>query len=94
MMMSTLRRVDGPNSAEAYREDILVPALQHHARVRIVINGGAYSMNYLDGIFGEIIRMGHFKYAELDERLEIVAIFGYKYTRLAIFRFMRRATAH
>jgi hypothetical protein len=94
MMMSTLKRVEGPNSAEAYWEDILVPALQRHARVRVVINGGAYSMNYLDEIFGGLIRMGYFTYAELDERLEFVAAFGYKYTRLAIVRFMRRATVY
>lgn len=94
MMMSTLRRHDGPNSAEAYREDILLPALQRHSRVRIVINGGAYSMNYLDEIFGGIIRMGYFTCAELERRLEIVPTFGYKYTKLAIGRFMRRATVH
>lgn len=94
MMMSTLKRVDGQNSAEAYRDDILVPALQRYPRVRIVINGGAYSMNYLDEIFGGIVRMGIFNCAGLDERLEIVAGFGYKYTKLAIVRFMRQATAH
>lgn len=92
--MSTLKRADGPNSAEAYREDILVPALKNHSRVCIIINGGAYSMNYLDEIFGEIIRMGNFTYAELDKRLEFVAAFGYKYTKLAIIRFMWRASAH
>ena len=92
--MIRLKRVDGPNSEAAYRKDISTPALQRHARVRIVSNGGAYSMNYLDEIFGDIIRMDHFTYAELDERLEFVATFGYKCTRLAIGRFVRRATAH
>lgn len=93
MMMSTLKRVDGPNSAEEYREDILVPALQRHPRVRVVINGGAYSMNYLNEVFGRLIQTGHFTCVELDERLEFVATSGYKYTKLAIVRYMQRAIA-
>ena len=91
VMLSTIKRSDGPYSAESYRDDVLIPALQRYSRVRILIDGGAYSMAYLEEIFGGIIKAGHFRLADLDRRLEIAPSIGYKYTRLAIMRFMHQA---
>jgi hypothetical protein len=91
LTVSGRTRADGPSSAEALREDVLGPALRSAQHVKVVIDGPAYSMAYLDAVFGGLVHHGHLAPGDVSHRIEIVASGGYRFTKLAIERFMRRA---
>jgi hypothetical protein len=84
-------RKDGPHSAEALREDILAPALRLHDRIRVVIDGPAYSMSFLEEAFGGLVRQGYLTPENALNRIEIIGGFGYKYTVVFIQNYIRRA---
>jgi hypothetical protein len=48
-------------------------------------------MAYLDEAFGGLVRQGYIAPEDVGRRLEIVAGGGYRYTKLAIERYMRQA---
>src|SRR5258707_481379 len=73
------KRRDGPNSAERFREDILIPALkeaqEHNARVVIILDGVlGYSSSFLEETFGGLVRRRIFKPNWLRASLLIEAI--------------------
>lgn len=65
-------REDGDRSAEVFRDDILMPAINEHARTVVDLSGtNYYGSSFLEEAFGGLIRKG-FKKGELDEKLVIV----------------------
>jgi hypothetical protein len=51
-------RTDGPYSAEAFRDDLLVPALQQGGEVRVVLKGAVgYPATFLEEAFGGLVRV-------------------------------------
>src|SRR3954451_25348766 len=52
------RRGSGAHSAEAFRDDLLVPALRQGGQVIVSINGPSYSMAWLEEAFGTLQDLG------------------------------------
>jgi hypothetical protein len=84
-------RDNGPRSGKAFRDNVLLPALNRSYRVRVVIDGPTYSMAFLNEAFGGLVRSGHLSAQELNERLDIAGSAGYRYTKLAAERYIRQA---
>ena len=71
-------RRDGPNSAERFREDILIPALQKAlaAGVRLVVELDGvygYSSSFLEETFGGLVRRKVFASKDIVRTLVILA---------------------
>ena len=67
-------RWQGRYSGEAFREDVLWPALQQHEEVVVVLDGvSGLSTGFLDEAFAGIVREGYLSEAELWRRLQIVS---------------------
>ncbi|WP_417840416.1 STAS-like domain-containing protein [Terasakiella sp.] len=67
-------RQDGDFSGEAFRDDILVPALKASDIVKVVLDGTrGYGSSFLEETFGGLVRKGHFTKDELTSKLEIIA---------------------
>ena len=62
------RRDSGEHSAEAFRDDLLVPALRQGGQVIVSINGPSYSMAWLEEAFGTLQDLG-FSRDDLSARL-------------------------
>jgi len=77
------RRDSGPHSAEAFRDDLLVPALRQGEQVVVNINGPSYSMAWLEEAFGTLQDLG-FSRDDLSARLVIEADDDYRYTAEAM----------
>ena len=84
------RRDSGPHSAEAFRDDLLVPALRRGGRVAVSINGPSYSMAWLEEAFGTLQNLG-FSSDDLSARLVIEADGDYRYTAEAIRGYIARS---
>lgn len=55
-------RNDGKYSAESFRDDILIPKLLEYDVIYIDFDGGfGYGSNFLEEVFGGLIRIGHTK---------------------------------
>ncbi|MGO2128809.1 MAG: STAS-like domain-containing protein [Pseudoalteromonas prydzensis] len=55
---------------EAYREDILVPALLENEKVMVDLTGyNRYGRSFIDETFGGLIRSENFTLSELNEKL-------------------------
>ncbi len=66
-------RTDGPNSAERFREDYLVPALRHGVPVLVCLDHTlGFSSSFLEEAFGNLPAAGY-TVSDLQERLEIDA---------------------
>ncbi len=66
------RQDDSKRSAEVFREDILIPAMQKHDHVVVDLSGSNYyGSSFLEEVFGGLVRAG-FKEDALKERLEII----------------------
>lgn len=63
-------RADGSDSAERFRDDLLIPALHQHDRVIVDLKGAFYGSSFLEEAFGGLVRLG-FKYDDLKEKLII-----------------------
>lgn len=64
---------DGPHSGEAFRTDVLDPALNEHASVTVILDGVyGYPSSFIDEAFGGLVRRGH-SVAELEEKLRFVS---------------------
>jgi hypothetical protein len=83
------RRNSGAHSAEAFRDDLLVPALRQGGQVIVSINGPSYSMAWLEEAFGTLQDLG-FSSDDLSERLVIEADGDYRYTAEAIRGYIAR----
>lgn len=84
------RRDSGAHSAEAFRDDLLVPALARGGRVVVDISGPSYSMAWLEEAFGPLQDLG-FTRDDLSVRLHIEAAGDYRYTAEAIRRYILRS---
>ena len=84
------RRDSGPHSAEAFRDDLLVPALRQGEQVVVNINGPSYSMAWLEEAFGTLQDLG-FSRDDLSARLVIEADSEYRYTAEAIRGYIARS---
>ena len=84
------RRDSGAHSAEAFRDDLLVPALRRGGRVVVDITGPSYSMAWLEEAFGTLQDLG-FTSEDLSDRLEIEAKGDYRYTAEAIRGYILRS---
>ena len=84
------RRDSVPHSAEAFRDDLLVPALRRGGRVTVSINGPSYSMAWLEEAFGTLRDLG-FSSDDLSARLVIEADGDYRYTAEAIRGYIARS---
>ena len=64
-------RDDGDKSAEVFREDILIPALNDYDRVTVDLGGtNYYGSSFLEETFGGLVRQGFTK-DELKQKLRI-----------------------
>jgi hypothetical protein len=84
------RRASGSHSAEAFRDDLLVPALRQGAQVVVSINGPSYSMAWLEEAFGTLGDLGISR-DDLSARLMIEADGHYRYTAEAIRNYIGRS---
>jgi hypothetical protein len=84
------RRDSGAHSAEAFRDDLLVPALLRGGQVVVDITGPSYSMAWLEEVFGSLQDLG-FTREDLSVRLRIEAGGDYRYTAEAIRRYILRS---
>lgn len=65
-------RKHGDHSAEAFRDDHLIPALEKHECVEIDMNGPlAFGSSWLEECFGGLVRAGY-SAKELEARLTVV----------------------
>jgi hypothetical protein len=83
-------RTSGPHSAEAFRDDLLVPALRRGGQVVVSISGPSYSMAWLEEAFGRLEDLG-FSHDDLSSRLVIEADGDYRYTAEAIRGYIKRS---
>ena len=63
-------RTDGPGNGQAFREDILVPALKANAQVVVDLDGVAgFPASFLEEAFGGLVREHGYSSDELDAKL-------------------------
>lgn len=63
---------DGPGSAEKFRLEYLVPALESHHQIVLDLNGVAgFPASWTEEVFGGLIRRHGFTLSELRSRLTI-----------------------
>lgn len=60
------KREDGKYSAEAFRDDVLIPALKQYDNVYVAIDVIMLAASFLDEAFGELVGTG------LDHKLHFV----------------------
>ncbi len=64
-------RTDGPESGEVFREDILIPALAKHQKVRLVFDGvEGLPSSFWEEVMGGLIRRG-LPIDQLREKLDL-----------------------
>lgn len=64
------RYPDEGDCGETFRQQLLVPALNSHGAVHVVLDGyNRYGRSFLDEAFGGLIREEHFKWNDLKRRL-------------------------
>ena len=67
-------RDDGDHSGEAFREDILVPALQESDHLIVDLDDTeGFGSSFLNEAFGGLVRQGHFTTEALHDRLSFVS---------------------
>jgi hypothetical protein len=67
-------RADGPHTGEAFREDILIPALEKGDNVVVILDGTeGYPSSFLEEAFGGLVRTGLWTPTELKKRLQVRA---------------------
>jgi len=65
-------RADSDRSAQAFREDLLLPALQAHDHVTVDLSGtNFYGSSFLEEVFGGLVREGFTK-DQLDRKLTVL----------------------
>lgn len=67
-------RSDSDTSGEAFRLDLLVPALREFDKVTVVLDGtDGYGSSFLEEAFGGLIREHNYTEAELKQKLFIIS---------------------
>ncbi|HEV7301822.1 MAG TPA: STAS-like domain-containing protein [Tepidisphaeraceae bacterium] len=86
-------REDNDFSGEAFREDMLRPAIQDYKLVRVKIDEvEGYGSSFLEEAFGGLVRKGYFTASELEKKLQIVLDdTAFEMHRELIWRYIRRA---
>lgn len=86
-------RTDGPASGEAFREDILWPALQNFDVVIVTLDGTeGYGSSFLEEAFGGAIRKKYVSKQDIDARLIIKADGdAYKHYQKAVYKYLDKA---
>jgi len=65
-------REDGPNSAQAFLEDLLIPALKTSEVVTVDLTyARALGSSFLDGVFGMLVRRNGWSVEEFERRVII-----------------------
>ena len=65
-------KTDGPSSGEAFRDDLLVPALKTHDIVYVDLDGTlGLGSSFLEEAFGGLIRKSGFKKSEVEKKLKV-----------------------
>ncbi|MEJ1126404.1 STAS-like domain-containing protein [Variovorax sp. CCNWLW225] len=65
-------RGDGPYSGEAFRDDVLVPALRRHDSVTLDLNDiYGLAASWTEEVFGGLVRVGEFTPEQLRKRLDL-----------------------
>lgn len=87
---------DGEFSGEAFREDVLVPALNAardtHTKVVVDIDGAAgYPASFLEEAFGGLVRERYFSARELGQLLKVKAGALFDSYRILAERYIREA---
>lgn len=87
---------DGEFSGEAFRDDLLVPALrdaqQNHTIVVVEIDGAAgYPASFLEEAFGGLVRERYFSARELGQLLKVKAGALFDSYRILAERYIREA---
>lgn len=63
---------DGPDNGAAFRDKFLIPALQKHEHVFVILDGAAgFPSSFLDEAFGGLVREAKIPAADLHRRLTI-----------------------
>ena len=69
--MGRLRK-HGEFSGEAFREDVLVPALKKYNNIVVNFDGVAgVPSSFLEEAFGGLIRLGHISFTEFEKRVHV-----------------------
>jgi hypothetical protein len=67
-------RSDGPHSGQAFKDELLLPALRRTGHVRVLLDGTmGYGSSFLEEAFGGLIRENGYTPGDLQERLTIEA---------------------
>ncbi|WP_209980309.1 MULTISPECIES: STAS-like domain-containing protein [Pseudomonas] len=65
-------RVDGKNSGEVFRDDLLVPTLEKNDIVEINFDGSmGYGSSFLEEAFGGLVRLKKFSKQVLHQKLRL-----------------------
>ena len=68
-------RSDGPHSGQAFKDELLLPALQRTGAVRVLLDGTmGYGSSFLEEAFGGLVRENGYLPGELEDRLTIEAL--------------------
>jgi len=72
------RKIEGKNSAEAFRENVLLPALQHAIETgeELIVNldgTAGYGPSFLEESFGGLVRICGYDWKQLRKTLIIVS---------------------
>lgn len=63
---------DGPYPGESFRNKLLLPAIQHHDRVIVDMDGSEMAgSSFLEEAFGGLVREGRIRESELRKKLEV-----------------------
>ncbi|MDA0420645.1 STAS-like domain-containing protein [Vibrio alginolyticus] len=66
-------RSEGDGSGEAFREELLAPALRDNNEVKVDLTGyNRYGPSFVSEAFGGLIRNEGFSFEELEKKLKIV----------------------
>lgn len=66
-------RRNAKHSGEAFRDDILYPALQKADQVQVVLDGTrGFNPSFLEEAFGGLIRVRGMTKADLDAKMELI----------------------
>lgn len=65
-------RTDGPHSGEAFRDDVLLPALNAYDSVTVDMNGTlGFGSSFLEEAFGGLVRVKKFSAEDLMRKLTL-----------------------
>lgn len=66
-------KVDGPKSGEAFRDELLAPAINDHDVVEVTFDGAmGYGSSFLEEAFGGLVRVSKFSRDILHQKLKLL----------------------